>query len=229
MISLIRMRLTGFARTGRALAPLIGALVVLTTIYGGGQAQAGEAYGFSAAVLFPVLAWQTKLLLDTEPDTQRRLAAVALGSRRREWLAGLVAAALAGVGVTVLALIVPWLVGGVTGPQRPDDPSLSIGFGVGIWAHLVLLPAAVILGALASRAVTGNAARGVAVLVSGAVLSFVLGIPSSPLRWAVAPVIAVGRATTHGLSSAVPGYTVQALLWAAAGLAGYGWLRRNRA
>jgi hypothetical protein len=51
MASLIRMRLTGFVRTGRALAPLIAALVVLATMYGGGAAQAGEAYGFSGAVV----------------------------------------------------------------------------------------------------------------------------------------------------------------------------------
>ena len=59
MIALTRMRLAGFVQTGRAAAPLFVALVVLSILYGGGQAAPGEAYGVSAAVLFAVLAWQT--------------------------------------------------------------------------------------------------------------------------------------------------------------------------
>ena len=85
----------------RALAPLLAGLVVLGVLYGGGQARPAEAYGVSAVVLFPVLAWQTKILLDVEPDVQRRLARVAVGAGRRESAAGLLAAALAAP-VTVL-------------------------------------------------------------------------------------------------------------------------------
>src|SRR5882757_5769710 len=96
MIALIRMRLTGFVQTGRAIAPLLAALVVLSILYGGGQAQAGEAYGVSAAVLFVVLAWQTKVLLDVEPDVQRRMGRVAVGTAR-EIAAGLLAAIVAGL------------------------------------------------------------------------------------------------------------------------------------
>ena len=66
MIALIGMRLFAFTRTGRALAPLVGVLVVLSILYGGGKAQAGEAYGVSAAILFGVLAWQTKKFLEIE-------------------------------------------------------------------------------------------------------------------------------------------------------------------
>ena len=42
MIALVRMRLAGFVRGGRALAPLIAVLVVLGIIYGGGQSPAGR-------------------------------------------------------------------------------------------------------------------------------------------------------------------------------------------
>jgi hypothetical protein len=224
------MRLAALTRTGRALAPLIGALVVLSTIYGGGAAQAGEAYGFSAAVMFPVLAWQTKILLDAEPDVQRRLAAVAIGSRRREWIAGLLAAAGAALVVVVLAMVVPWLIGGVTGPQAPEDPSLGDGIIAGIWAHLLLVPPALALGALSSRAVTGNAARGLSALVLGSVLAFVFGMRSSPVPWLVPPLLAVGRSTTAGLApGAMAGFTLHAALWTAAALALYAYLRRSRA
>ncbi len=63
----------------RALPGLLGTLVVVGIIYGGGESEAAEAYGFSAVALFPVIAWQAKLLLDTEPDVQRRLAVSAVG------------------------------------------------------------------------------------------------------------------------------------------------------
>lgn len=60
MTALVRMRLAAFVRGGRALAPLIAVLVVLGVIYGGGASPASVAYGYSAAALFPVLAWQPK-------------------------------------------------------------------------------------------------------------------------------------------------------------------------
>lgn len=90
MTALVRMRLTAFLRSGRALPGLLGTLVVVGIIYGGGKSDAAEAYGFSAVALFPVIAWQAKLVLDTEPDVQRRLAVSAVGLRR-EIVAGLAA------------------------------------------------------------------------------------------------------------------------------------------
>ena len=230
MTALTGMRLSGFVRTGRAFAPLIAALVVLGAAYGGGHAQAGEAYGFSAAVLFPVLAWQTKLLLDNEPDVQRRLALVAVGSRTREIAAGLLAAALAALAVVVLSLAVPWLLGGVTGPQRPGDPGLGEGVAAGVWANLLLLPAGLALGALASRAATGSTARGLAVLATGVVFGYVLGVRGSVVPWFAPPVLPAGRSTVAGLEpAAMIGHTVHSLLWTAAVLALYAWLRRRRA
>ncbi len=118
MTALVRFRLAGFLRTGRALAPVLAGLLTLGILYGGGRAQPAEAYGVSAVVLFPVLAWQTKILLDVEPDVQRRLALVAVGPAR-EQAAGLVAAVVAGLGLVAVALVFPWLVGGVAGPSCP--------------------------------------------------------------------------------------------------------------
>lgn len=225
---LVRMRLTGFVRTGRALAPLLTLLVLLGVIYGGGQAQAGEAYGFSAAVLFPVVAWQTQILLNVEPDVQRQLSLVAVGRLGREVAAGLLAAGVTALGLVVLALLVPWPIGGITGPQRPDDPSLASGVVAGVWAHLLLVPPALLLGALASRAAVGNAARGLAVLAGGTVLAFVLGTERSPVPWLAPPLLPTARATVTGLDPAeLALQTALALAWAAAGLAGYLALRRR--
>lgn len=226
--ALVRMRLAGFVRTGRALAPLLTLLVVLGVIYGGGRAQAGEAYGFSAAVLFPVLAWQTQILLNVEPDVQRQLSVVAVGTLGREIAAGLLAAATAALGLVLIALVLPWPIGGITGPQRPGDPSLASGLVAGVWTHLLLLPPALLLGALASRAVARNAARGLMVLTGGTVAAFVLGIENSPAPWLAPPLLPTARATVAGLApAAMTLQTALALAWTAVALAGYWALRRR--
>jgi hypothetical protein len=229
MTALIRMRLVGYLRTGRVLAPLLTCLVVLGTLYGGGPAQAGEAYGVSAILLFPVLAWQTKLLLDAEPDVQRRLAAVALGSASREQAAGLLAAVAAALPLVAFALVLPWGLAGIQGPVRPEDPSLASGVAAGLWAHLVVVAPAVALGALASRAVTRSFGLGAMVLASGAVLSLVLGLHGSPMWWMVPPMLSVTRLATHGFVAAgVAAITVHALAWTTFAVAGYVRIRRLR-
>ncbi|GAA2376298.1 hypothetical protein Cme02nite_09870 [Catellatospora methionotrophica] len=226
MIALTRMRLHAFVRTGRAVAPLIAALAVLSILYGGGQAEAVEAYGVSALVAFPVLAWQTKILLDVEPDVQRRLARVALGSARREIAAGLLAAAVAGLAVIAVALVVPWLVGGVkTGTATETAGSILTGLGV----HLLALGPAVALGALSCRAVTRSAGMGAAVLVTGAVLAIVLGLQGSPVPWLVPPLMATTRlATSGGTPLAATLLTAQALTWTALTTWLYSHLRHTR-
>ena len=229
MTALVWMRLRGYAMTGRALAPLLAGLVVLGILYGGGRAQAGEAYGVSAVMLLPVLALQTKMLLDIEPDVQRRLAGVALGSQLREVACGLVAAVAAAVPVVSLALVVPWMLNGISGPQRPGDPSLGSGIALGLWAHLLLIPPAVAIGAWASRAVTRTAGSGVAVLAAGTVAVLVLGLNGSPAPWLVPPAMAVARhAAVGGTWLALIGISLWALVWTGGVVAGYVAVRRVR-
>ncbi|MFD6753294.1 hypothetical protein [Micromonospora gifhornensis] len=229
MIALVRFRLSGFLRTGRALAPVLAGLLALGILYGGGRAEPAEAYGVSAVVLFPVLAWQTKILLDAEPDVQRRLSLVAVGPAR-ERAAGLLAALTAGLALIVVALAVPWLVGGVATPTGPGDRPIVVGLALGLWAHLLALPAAVALGALASRAITRSAGYGVAVLALGVVLALVLGISGPALGWLAPPLLPTARALT-GPIPPVTGVllTGWALVWAAMLLAGYAQSRRRRA
>jgi len=227
VIAMVRMRLGGFVRTARAVPPLVAGLVALVVLHGGAGAEAAEAYGVSAVVLFPILAWQTKLLLDTEPDTQRRLVAVAAG-RRSEFVGGLLAAGVVGVALIPLALAVPWLVGGVTAPVRAGE--LGVGLAIGLWAHLLALPAAVGLGALASRAAVTSPLYGVVILVCGVVGVFVFGLRDSVVPWLVPPVLAVARASAAGPTGAeIALLTGHALLWSAVAIAGYAGLRRRRA
>jgi hypothetical protein len=225
MIALVGMRIAAFVRGGRALPPAIAVLVVLGVIYGGGASPARVAYGYSAAALFPVLAWLTKVLLDSEPDVQRRLARVTVGARP-EATAGVLAAVLLALVVCVLAMGAPWLFSGIDA-----DQGLGSGIALGVLAHLLAVPPAVALGALASRAVTGSVRTGVAVLVVSAVLVVVLGLKGSWAPWLVPPVMAMARvlnARDAPAAGKIAELTGWAVLWCAAAFAGYGWLRRRR-
>jgi hypothetical protein len=225
MIALTRMRLSGFVRGGRALSPAIAVLVVLGVIYGGGASPAAVAYGYSAAALFPVLAWLTKVLLDAEPDTQRRLARITAGPAR-EALAGVLAAIVVALIVCALAMGAPWLFHDI-------DTSQALGSGIvlGVLAHLLAVPPAVALGALASRAVTRTVRTGVTVLVVAAVLVVVLGLKGSWAPWLVPPVMATARALNDPGTPPAGTLTLlvgRALLWSAAAFTGYAGLRRAR-
>ena len=232
MTALVRMRLAAFLRSGRVLAPAIATLVVLGVIHGGGPSAAAPAYGYSAVMLFPVLAWQAKLLLDTEPDVQRHLARSAVGARR-EAVAGLLAATVLALLVCVVALLGPWPLNALRGPAPGStEPSLAAAIALGVLAHVLAVPAAVALGALASRAVTRTVRNGVTVLVTGAVLVVVLGLSGSVAPWLVPPVMATARALAAdvlppaGTFGLLAGWAV---LWCAVAFGGYGRLRRDRA
>jgi hypothetical protein len=223
MTALILMRLSGFIRTGRFIPPLISALVLLGILYGGGQAVIAEAYGVSALLMFPVLAWQTKLLLDTEPDVQRRMALVALRSRSREAVGGMLAAAIVAVPIVLIAMALPWIVDAL----KPVD--VGSGLLLGLWAHLIVIPPALALGGLSSRVVAGTAGRAAAILTGGLILALVLGLRSSPAPWLAPPLISVAHTLAQGATGApLVGLTAWALVWATVALAGYGWLRRAR-
>jgi hypothetical protein len=238
MTALVGMRLTAFVRSGRALAPIILGLVVLGVIYGGGASQAAPAFAYAAVMLFPVLAWQTKLVLDAEPDVQRRLARLTIGPRR-EAAAGVLTAAILALAVCLVSMLAPWPFNAICGPGSPscgppgaEQPPLLTGIALGVLAHLLAAAAALGLGALSSRVVTRTVRNGLTVLVVGAVLAIVLGLKGSIAPWLAPPVMATARALTAG---AVPsgatlwGLTAWAAVWSTVALAGYALLRRRRA
>jgi hypothetical protein len=227
--ALILMRIGAMQRTGRSLAPALGALVILSVLYGGGQARPAEAYGVSAVLLFPVFAWQTKILLDVEPDIQRRLVLVALRSRKVEVAAGLIGAALAALPLILAALALPWLFGAVT--LHAGGPGLAASWLLGLWVHAVVVPPAVALGAWCSRVVLGNAGRAITALAAGVTAVMLLGLKSSPLPWLAPPLLSAARTLTaeHVNYPMLLPLTAWALAWAGVLLGGYAWLRRRRA
>lgn len=231
MTALVRMRLAAYVRTQVAFAPSLAALLVLGIFYGGGQAHAEEAYGVSALVLFPILAWQAKILLDVEPDVQRAIAATAAGSRVREIATGLGAAFLTAVPLVGVALVAPWV---LNAAEPPASPSCFAGAVVsGLWVHLLAVPPAVALGAISSRAIIRSAGTAAAVLVSGFVLALVMGLKGSPAPWLMPPLMPAARAMfdaadCQGLAvSSIAVLTARSAAWCAAVLAAYVRLRRT--
>jgi hypothetical protein len=182
-------------------------------------------------MLFPVLAWQTKLVLDAEPDIQRRLARLSVGPRR-EAAAGVLTSAVLGLAFCLVAMLAPWPFHAIRGPQAGSgEPALATGVALGVLAHLLALAGALGLGALASRAVTRTVRNGLTVLVVGAVLAVVLGLKGSIAPWLVPPVMATARALTAEPFPAGVTFvllTAWAAAWCAVALGGYLWLRRRR-
>ena len=216
-------RVGGFARTRRALAPLIATAVLLAILHAGGASPGVEAYGTSALVLLPVLAWQAKLVLDAEPDGQRLLASVAVGGPGREVVAGLAAALLPATLTIAVALAAPWMVGAI----RSEDVVAGLVFG--LWIHLLSALTGLGIGAWASRAVSPDAGRATLTLVGGVVLVLALGSGAAdPLGWLVPRLTASVRSANEGSVRDVVLIGAHALVWTALLLAGYARIRLTR-
>ena len=86
------------------------------------------------------------------------------------------------------------------------------------------------IGALASRAVTVQAARGVAVLVVGVVFTILLGLKNFPVPWIAPPMMSTARDTigTAGLSTVLV-TTGWGLAWSAVSALVYSRIRLHRA
>ncbi|MEQ7009624.1 hypothetical protein ABN028_25965 [Actinopolymorpha sp. B17G11] len=110
VVALVRMRIAAYVGLQRVWPPLIAALALVSVAHAGGVAPPNQAYAFSAALLLGVFGWQTKLVLDTEPDEQRLLAKIGVGSPGRELAAGLLAALVMVLPVVVLGVVAPLLV-----------------------------------------------------------------------------------------------------------------------
>jgi hypothetical protein len=224
VLAIARLRLAGYLRGLYAIAPTLAGLVVVALLYGGGMATAGEAYGVSAIVMFPVIAWQTKILLDAEPDVQRRLVRVSAGSAHREIAAGLLAALVAAVPTIAFALALPWVFHGV----KAGPSGLAVALIIGVWVHLLSAIGAIALGAWSSRVIARTAGVSVCLLAGGSLLALILGL-KGPLPGLAPPLDAVARATEHSLTTgSVIGLSAWAVAWASVVAAGYWRLRQSR-
>lgn len=213
MIALARFQLEGYVRSLRALYPLIAvALLCLILLAGGpggpnGLKLATLGFADTAAFLFPIGAWATRALLDTEPDVQRQLSVVAVGSRTSSALASL----LAGYAMTLVlsaALIALPIVQGL----QVGLSGRTIGYG--ILLHLLVAAAATAFGACTSRVIMPSPALSTLALLGVPPLLLVLG--TGPLSWLSVPMIGWLRAAQHGpggFASALPGTALHLVLW----------------
>lgn len=225
--ALARMRFSGYARSQRVLAPVLATLVVLTVVHTGGAGPAYEVYGFSAMALFGVLAWQSKLAFDTEPDSQRQLSFLAIASARREVGAGLLAAAVTAVPTIVVAVGLPWFVDAVK-VEPGVGPALS-AVALGVWIHIVAAVPALAVGAIASRPITQTRGWGVATLVGATVVVLVLDVSELKIvRWLVPQLMGPSKSAEHGDVLYGVIVTAHALVWAAVLVGAYLLLRQRR-
>lgn len=214
-----------YAKSQRVIVPLIAALALVFFAHAGGAAGPGQAYGFAALLLFGVFAWQTKLVLDGEPDEQRQLARLGVGSMPVEVLAGLAAAFVAALPVVVLSLVVPFLTGTLVLSGGPWFELL-----VGAWLHLLAILGALATGALASRAIVPPAGWSGVILVGSTALVLVVGSRNAlGLQWLVPQLFAGIRAVEDPSAAGALLVSVHAAAWSALVPAAYALLRRSRA
>jgi hypothetical protein len=228
---LIRFQLQGFFASSRALPPYVLALLSLFVLHGTGSSPALDTYATSAIVLFPTFAWTARQLLETEPDEQRALSAIAVGHRLRTHASSLVAAAIACCPILLAAMLAPWPMRAI---EVPVGESLSADLLLGLLLHLLAIPPAVLIGAWASRPLVVDRGRSMLTLVGTSVASILLGVESwSGIAAAVAPPLASSvRAAdrgSHHLLSSLPLLVLHTGLWCV--VIGAAWLtvRRRRA
>lgn len=228
MIFLARFQVVAYVRSLRALYPLI--VVALLGVVLLEQGPAGPARlrlatsGFTdtAAFLFPIGAWTTRALLDTEPDVQRHLSVLAVGGRTRAALASLLAGFTATLAVSAALVCLPVLQGLGVG--------LPVGaIGAGLLLHLFVVAAATVFGALTSRVIMPSVTWSLLTLLGGS--AFLLVLSMGPLAWLSVPMIGwlrAGQRGPEGLTTALPGTLLHLALWTAAVGTGYVIVRRVR-
>ncbi len=227
---LMRFQLLGFVKSSRALPPSILGLLVLLVLNGTGRAPAVATYATSAVVMFPIFAWTARQLIETEPDVQRALSAIAVGSRLRAQLTTLSSAAVSCLTIVVAAMVVPWIVGAIT---VPTGDRLGTDLALGFVLQLLAVVPAVAIGAWASRPVIVNRGASMLTLVGASVASILAGVEAwGGVASAVAPPLGssarAAAAGPHDLLGHLPMLLARALVWSA--VTGAAWLavRRRR-
>jgi hypothetical protein len=225
----IRFQLSGYIRSVRVLHPILALALLLAVVFssplGGTPAQVRQgalnAVADLAVLVFPICAWAARALLDTEPDAQRHITAVAAG----RWRAVVAGSAAAYVCSGVLALIAP---------IYPLIQAAGSGLDAQVAVlSVALLPlsalAATALGALTSRAVMPSPGTSILVLLGVCAANLILGL--TPLHFLAVPMIEWMRAAGHGTAAfthAFPLIALRTLVWTALAGASYAWLRRTR-
>jgi hypothetical protein len=229
MIGLTRFQLAGFLRSLRVIQPLLAMLLMLVLVLmnlptSEKPEQIPElivgGYGDTAALMFPIWAWTARVLLDTEPDGQRELTALAAGRPFTSAVAALIAAYLTNVALTV-PVLAPLLIYGTTKSAGAALPALLL--------HLLAAAAATLVGAFTTRALIPSQAVSILALLAACVAVLLMGLgPLSPLA---VPMVAWLQATSDGataFTNAMPTLATHLLIWSTITTAAYLAIRHHR-
>jgi hypothetical protein len=222
MIALAAFRLIAYIRSHRVYQALLLMLVLIAILYGSRAPLGSEtpALTDAAVMVIPVLAWSVRSMLDTEPDQQRAMSAITVGSRARELGAGLLAALV--TSLVLVALALGWgLALGVSATPPPGE------FAAVLALYGIAALAGVAFGALTSRVVMPSPALSIMSLLLGFLGMLLLS--ASPLYWLTVPVVTwMKSANSNELAARLPELATISLGWCLLGLTCYAWLRRTR-
>ncbi|MQY02995.1 hypothetical protein [Actinomadura macrotermitis] len=222
MIALTRFQIAGYVRSLRALYPLIATAALTLLVFLQRPQDTELAFGSLGdvmAFMVPIWAWTSRALLDTQPDTQRALTALAVP---RHPLAGLLAAYTANLALALVAVPIPLLHAVTTGVAPASLPAL-------LALLLLSCAAATVLGAWTSRAIIPRPATASVALLGALTGALLLGL--TPASWLAPPILDWVSAARHGPSAfagAFPALALHLALWTAVAAAGYLSLAHRR-
>lgn len=226
-LAVARFQVAGYVRSGQVLLPLV-LLALIIAVQSGMPASPASSFADAAAFALPVFALTTHQMLGAEPDSQRALTALAAGSRRA-YLGGGLLGALA-VNLGFLLLSTASALRGPLGAHVLAGGSVPMTILAGLAVHLLTYLPGVALGALTTRAVTGDAPAEYVALVCGLLVAVLPGLADGPPGWIALPIVRLLRtANEHRLNVAAPGIAAHVAVWTAVVLAVYLLLRRRRA
>jgi hypothetical protein len=227
LTALTWFQVSGYVRSQRALYPMVvvACFVLLMLVQSPGPEHGAAltvvTFADIAAFMVPVWAWTARALLDTAPDMQGDLSALAVGGRTPAAVAGVIAAYGVNLALALAMLAVPLLQGlGF----HVGTPALLAGVAL---QPLVAVPAT-LLGAWTSRPVIRSPALSLPALLGGSVLILLLSM--GPLAWLSIPMIGWLRAAHHGeaaFAADLPGVALHIVLWSCVVAAAYVWRRRR--
>jgi hypothetical protein len=171
MLAVARFTAASCLHAQRWLAPTIAYAVAVAGMFAaGGDARANLSV--SAAVLFPVAAWLTVVVLNDEDDDHAIVTAAIAGGMRRLRLAKLGLAAAAGIALAAGGVIIA--------SERAATPLASFDFAAGCLAAVAAVLGGVGVGALCARPYVKRSGSALSVILATTLV--VLLVPDAPLH-----------------------------------------------
>ncbi|TYB43351.1 hypothetical protein [Actinomadura chibensis] len=215
MTALVRFQVAGYVRSLRVLYPLIvvALVVVLVLVQGPAGRKASDlaigTFGDVAAFMFPIWAWAARALLDTQPDEQRALTALAARRPSTPTLAGLLSAYCVNLSLGVVALVIP-----LFQAVQVGSPGSAILAGCAL--NLLVAVPGTLIGAWTSRALIPDPGVSLLALLGTLTATTLLGI--GRLSWLSVPLIGWLRAAHDGaneFTSHFPEIALHLAVWSA--------------